>query len=308
MKKLQIHTFLHCVGIILLLNAVMCFAQPQRSQNTTQQPAPIPYQQQNLVSKRVKSEEKIPNSFAIAFYEPTYILPFYYTASPYNSVYQGNTPANESINSTEIKYQLSFKVPLWQHMLRTPAALMLAYTQLSYWQAYNNRAFFRETDYQPEVFIANKVNILFAKYWQLNFINVGLIHQSNGQGGTLERSWNRAYFSATASTEKWLVTVKPWLIFHDNTYQRQNPDMEKYLGYGEIIIAYKYYNQVFSFETQNLLESGGKRSGNILSWSFPLTSYIKGYVQVFSGYGQSLIEYNHRTNSFGLGIALSNWT
>jgi phospholipase A1 len=62
-----------------------------------------------------------------------------------------------------------------------------------------------------------------------------------------------------------------------------------------------------TLETRNMIESGGRRSGTTVSWSFPMTKYLKGYVQVFSGYGQSLIEYNHRTNSVGMGIALSNW-
>ena len=42
-------------------------------------------------------------------------------------------------------------------------------------------------------------------------------------------------------------------------------------------------------------------------WYFPLYRQVKGYLQVFSGYGESLIDYNHRQNTIGLGIALVDW-
>ncbi len=262
----------------------------------------------NPVEARLQREEKVtPNSFAIGLYKPNYLLPFYYTRMPYNSIYRGNTPDNESLKKTEIKYQLSFKVPVWKNIFNYPVSLNAAYSQLSYWQAYNKSAFFRETNYEPEIFLSSELNHHLFKNWRFNIFTLGVVHQSNGLGGTLERSWNRAYMGAVFSSDHWIIGIKPWIIFHDNTYEQQNPDLFKYLGYEEIAIAYKYNNQVISLLTRNMIETGFKRSAAILSWSFPLTTYVKGYVQVFSGYGQSLIEYNHRTNSFGLGVALNDW-
>ena len=262
----------------------------------------------NAVTERFKKEDKIaPHSFAIAFHRPTYVLPFYYTRTPDNAVYSGQTPEDEKLKRTEIKYQLSFKVPIWKNILNHPSTLYLAYTQMSYWQAYDHDPFFRETDFEPELFIANEINYHLGSDWYLNFINVGVDHQSNGYGGTLERSWNRATAAIIVSSDNWLFAVKPWIIFKGNTYERQNPDMANFMGNGTILIGYKFRGQLISFETRNMIESGGRRSGNTLSWSFPITDYLKGYAQVFSGYGQSLIEYNHRTNSFGLGISLSDW-
>lgn len=259
------------------------------------------------VESRSIKEDKIPaNSFAIVFYKPTYILPYYYTGSPYNKVYQ-TTPTNESIKSSEIKYQLSFKVPVWRNILHSSSSFYLAYTQLSYWQAYNHSAFFRETDYEPEIFLANEFNIPLTTNWKLNFINLGAVHQSNGFGGNMERSWNRIYLEAIASRENWMISIKPWYVINDSLMREQNPNITDYLGYGIITIAFKFYGQVLALQTHNLIEGGGKHATAELTYSFPITPYLKGYVQVFSGYGQSLIEYNHRTNSAGIGISLSNW-
>ncbi len=260
------------------------------------------------VEDRIKQEEKIPSSsFAIAFYKPTYLMPYYFTGSPYYAVYKHATPNNERLSHVEMKYQLSFKVPVWKNIFHYRSTLNLAYTQLSYWQAYNRKAFFRETDYEPEIFIANEVNCHLFKDWMLNFINMGAVHQSNGFGNHMERSWNRIYIEIISSTDNWMFSLKPWYIVQETTVKEHNPHIAYYLGYGQFLVAYKYHRLVFTLQTHNLIEAGGKHATAEFAFSFPLSANLNAYLQVFSGYGQSLIEYNHRTNSVGLGIAFSNW-
>lgn len=253
---------------------------------------------------REKQESKIPNFFGVAFYKPTFILPYYYTGSPDNKVYYHNTPTNEQLRHSEVKYQFSLKVPAWQNIMHRPSTLYLAYTQLSYWQLYNRRAFIRENDYEPEVFLANQVNWHLYKNWNMNFLNAGFVHQSNGFGNTLERSWNRIYLEAITSVNNWVISIKPWYIISEN---KNNTNINKFLGYGRILVAYKLNQQVFSLQAHNIIEGGARYATAEATWSFPMTRFLKGYVQGFSGYGQSLIEYNHRTNSIGLGIALNDW-
>lgn len=261
----------------------------------------------DVVVQRQQKEEKILNNpFAISFYQPTYVIPFYYTGSPDNSVYDGNLPDNQSIMHDEIKFQFSFKYPLWQ--FNKAHILYIAYTQMSYWQAYQRSPFFRETDYEPEIFLANEVNIPLGNGWETNFLNVGAMHQSNGEGGNLERSWNRIYLNAIEGKGNFMVQIQPWYIIQDSSLETHNPDIANYLGYGQIILAYKYSQQVFSFQIRNEFESGFKRGALQFTWSFPTgIRHLKGYIQLFSGYGQSLIEYNHYTNSAGIGISLSDW-
>ena len=42
-----------------------------------------------------------------------------------------------------------------------------------------------------------------------------------------------------------------------------------------------------------------------MDWTLPLNARLRGYVQVFSGYGESLIDYNARIERMGIGILLS---
>ena len=79
------------------------------------------------------------------------------------------------------------------------------------------------------------------------------------------------------------------------------------MGHGRLLFIYDVNNYEWTLMTRNVIESGFKRGGEELTFSFPLSHYIKGYLQAFSGYGQSLASYNHYTNSYGIGLAFSDW-
>lgn len=250
-------------------------------------------------------EQHIPlNYIGIAFHNPNYILPYYYTGSPDNAVYEDNTPNDESLNHGEFKFQFSVKVPLWKDIFNHPTSLYAAYTQLTYWQVYNKTTFIRENDYEPEFYLENRVKWHLFNDWYVNFFNTGLVHQSNGIGTDLQRSWNRFFVEAIASSEHWFFSIKPWYVLSKND---NNTDIAQYLGYGRFLVGFKCNQHVVSLQAHSLVEQSARRATGELTWSFPITHYIKGYVQGFSGYGQSLIEYNHRTNSVGVGLALSDW-
>jgi phospholipase A1 len=42
-------------------------------------------------------------------------------------------------------------------------------------------------------------------------------------------------------------------------------------------------------------------------WSFPLTRHLKGYLQLYSGYGENLIDGPNNQTRVGLGLMLTDW-
>ncbi|MBN2689813.1 MAG: phospholipase A [Gammaproteobacteria bacterium] len=301
-------------GLVLLITVFACSALAQdkvlynvEAKQDTGQPEIVKAiqkaSQKTAYSERLKTEKKAySNPFAITLYKPNYILPFYFTSRPYQSVYGNTIPDKQHLKKSEFKAQISFKVPIWRHILQQKLALYAAYSQVFYWQLYTESPYFRETNYEPELFFSYDI-----RPW--NSWNFGIVHQSNGRGGSMERSWNRVYADAIFSLGDFTLSFKPWvLIFKHNSSTIHNPDITKYLGHGRMLFVFTHKKFSIYLMARNNLESHFKRGAIELGVNFPIYGRFYGFVQGFSGYGQSLIEYDHYTNAVGVGIAFNGWT
>jgi phospholipase A1 len=247
-------------------------------------------------------------TFHLRPHKPNYFLPVRYSSSPNNQPF---SPSSGSVpqpppDHAEVKFQLSFKTKIAENLFSERADLWFAYTQQSSWQAYQVRPAFRETNYEPEIMLVFRTDYhLLGLKGRL--INLGLVHQSNGRGGVLERSWNRAYLQFGYEHGDFVLMVRPWWRIPEKASSDDNPDISRYLGYGDVLAAYKWRGQTYSLLLRNNLSINNNRGAVQLNWSFPIWGGLKGYLQLFSGYGESLIDYNHRQNTIGIGVALTDW-
>jgi phospholipase A1/A2 len=239
------------------------------------------------------------NPFGIGLYKPNYLFPVYYTNRPYKKVYENKTPDNQKVRPEEFKFQLSIILPLIRNIFNSGTELNFTYSQVSYWQLYQKSSFFRETNYEPDLFLYHKIS-------QGIGCAIGIVHESNGRGSDMERSWNRAYMLWVFSGRNWMIKVNAWypVIRSEETL---NKDILDYMGYGQILLAYKISSNVITLQMYNYIESSFQRGSANLTWSYPLIKNLNLYLNYFYGYGQSLIEYNHRVNSFGIGITANDW-
>lgn len=249
--------------------------------------------------------------FTVMSHRPVYFLAAAYNSDGYSARYfqeQYDDPSIE-FKDTEAQFQISLKVPLALDVFNT-FDIYAAYTNRSFWQVYSSdiSAPFRETNHEPEAWLQ------FTPGWEfLGFRNianaVGIAHQSNGRAGVLSRSWNRVYANFVFARGNFALGFKPWIRISEDADQDDNPDITDYLGHYELRAGYKWNDHVFSAMTRNNLESGFDKGAIELGWSFPLGSYpyLKGYIQYFRGYGESLIDYNQHVNRIGIGIALTDF-
>jgi phospholipase A1 len=263
---------------------------------------------------RYVAAEKAVFSFSGSFvgHRPTYILPATWVKDP-NQVASnprlGAAGYDYNLEQEEAKYQISFKVPLLTGLLDDRTTLWFGYTQTSFWQVYNqdNSAPFRETNYEPEIFMRYQANLNIGP-GELNALTVGFNHQSNGQSEPRSRSWNRIMGTAAYSYDRWLFMVQPWYRIPESDDEDDNADIEHYLGYANYHAVYKLTeDRTLSLRLMNNLRSDSNKTSVEFGYSFPMGETLKGFFQYYNGYGESLIDYNHRIERFGIGIMLNDW-
>ncbi len=258
--------------------------------------------------REIRENATVNNPFVITPHRPNYFLPIAYTSNPNDRAFLGDASNSESLQSVEFKFQLSVKFPVAYGIVGRNSSLWFAYTQQAYWQAYNSNisAPFRDTNHEPEAFIVVKPK----EGWlgiKPSYITYGLNHQSNGQAGDLSRSWNRFYVDFLFETENTAFSIKPWYRFPESSEVDDNPDIEDYYGYGEFSVIHVIDDYSIDLMLRNNLKDSGNRGAVQIGFNFPLWGKTRGYIQYFNGYGQSLLDYNHQTQSLGIGVMLSNW-
>lgn len=252
-------------------------------------------------------------TFQLRGYKPMYLLPAFWTSRK-NTLPTSPNPVNtvtraEQLDSMEVKFQLSMKTKIAQNIFGDNGDLWATYTQSSRWQLYNARQSrpFRETDYEPELILAFRNDYsLFG--WKGRMSAIQLTHQSNGQSDPLSRSWNRAILNIGLDRDNWALILRPWYRLPETRKQDNNPDIEDYMGRGDATLIYNHDGQELALMARHSLRGGDRAHGAVqLDWGFPISHLLRGHVQVFDGYGESMIDYNHRATYLGLGISLLEW-
>jgi len=268
----------------------------------------------NPIEKRMALEKSAStNPFALLPHKPNYLLPLTFSKAnetPYEDILQGN-----NFDNFETKFQVSLKYVITEDVFFDYLDLNAAFTATSWWQAGNSdiSAAFRETNYEPELIFA------YTAPWQILGITVdrsslSFSHQSNGKAGTLSRSWNRIIAGITVIDDDVIWNLKAWYRIPEdeklggsNSKGDDNPNIENYMGYGELGFLWKLND---NHNIDIMLRNNFKRDnkGAIKAgWSFPLSTHLRGYVEYFNGYGESLIYYNEDISRIGIGVKLTDW-
>ena len=292
-----------CVGIKGDTERLACY--DALFSNTVSSPKAQNIEMTPLINRVTQEGDQAFNLFSITAHKPNYILPATYNSSADYAVYGEGGEA--VFSDTEVKFQLSLKsllaTDLWHD-----SSLWVAYTQQSFWQLYADEeasAPFRETNHEPELIWSIPVNFEVLGF-DARMVSLGFNHQSNGRTEPLSRSWNRLTGEMVFERGRFVASAKTWYRLEEDEEDDNNPDIEDYMGRIQLGLAYKGIDNTFALGVKNSLSSDN-RSGVEFNWTFPLTERFRGFVQLYSGYGENMIDMENSSNRIGVGIVLTDW-
>ena len=221
--------------------------------------------------------------------------------------------------TTENRIQLSVRTKVAQGMLTgsdttRKDSLWVGYTQQSYWQLFSpdiSRPF-RATDHEPEVMYVYPTDLRLPLGWRLRYSGIGLAHQSNGQSLPLSRSWNRSDLMAGMELgDRWTVQARVWRRVNEGQRKDDNPDIIDYIGRGELQTTWNASpSNTLALTLRHSLKRDTRGSAR-LEWLQTLGKGLGGgksnlrlHTQLFTGYGDSLIDYNHKRTVISVGLSL----
>lgn len=245
--------------------------------------------------------------------------PFLQNLEPYKPIFVLNTwflngeGTDKGYQDEELLLQFSFKRRIYWN-------LYFAYSHKAYWQIYDfgNSRPFREHNYNPELFLEWDDTLRF------DHIRLGLIeHESNGeklrydkngQPVNYSRTWNRTYVYVRKAVHPMITLgLKAWVVTdsddpEDGSFIVDNSDIQQYMGNGEFYAEIGQFptfitvmlRQGWKTGTETIRVEGRLPLHQIMGWQ---DQGLDLFIQLFSGYGDSLIDYNRKITRFSLGVA-----
>ncbi|WP_157694118.1 phospholipase A [Hydrogenophaga crassostreae] len=243
---------------------------------------------------------------------------------------EGHTAASPlAYQPGEVKLNLSVRTKLVSGVLRRGEdplrdSLWFGYTQQSHWQLFNKPLSrpFRSTDHQPDITYVFPHFIGLPGGWTYRMTGAGIEHQSNGQSLPLSRSWNRAYLIAAgdkiaANGDRFTLQARVWNRISENESVDDNPDISDHVGRGELIGRWSFDTGVgedavlhtLSTTLRHTLRANGRGSAKLeyLRSVGRADSGLRFHVQLFRGYGDSLLDYNVNRTALTAGLSLVDW-
>jgi phospholipase A1 len=105
------------------------------------------------------------------------------------------------------------------------------------------------------------------------------------------------------------VQLRPWWRIPESESDDDNPDIADHVGRAEVVVS-RYWggDHALTLQLRHSLRGGQRSRGSgQLEWVFPMSGTLHGVLQWWSGYGESLIDYNFRQNKLGLGVTIAGW-
>ncbi len=253
-------------------------------------------------------ERWLNGGFALETYKVNYILPYGYS----NKNYKPKGPL--TYDNIEAELQVSLKLRVAKNLFGLHESYYLSYSHQSFWQIYVKSAPFRETNYNPEGFVIFPVSDTFSIF-QLRSVKLAIAHKSNGQPNTegvdingvalenLSKSINYVYTTIRMQHDTLITDFTLLAPMGTGENLSDNPDIMDYWGYGNVKFTYFYKEHMFTLMLRGNFDT--QKGAAEATYSYPLHNNTNLYIKLFTGYGESLIDYNRDLSKASIGFSFS---
>ena len=232
----------------------------------------------------------------LSFYEPIYFI-------------LGTAPA------AEFQFSVKYKVLNLKGDGDPLTHLYFAYTQTSFWNVLSKDPSFYDTSYKPSMFLYYP-DLVQKDFFQFD-LQLGGEHESNGRGGDLERSYNRIYLQPKTTFDlpyNLQFSLQPRVWFYVRVGDN-NLNIADYRGYADLLAALTWLDpdsgEKVQFATKFMIGDEGSHAGLTFDLRFNLVGIpvLRAFnpsiqVQYFTGYGQTLLQYNETSHALRAGLCL----
>jgi len=217
-------------------------------------------------------------------------------------------------HEVKARFQFSFKYRVLDEESKVVSTLPLlknlfiGYTQTSLWELDSDSYPFEDSSYRPGWFIDHYVKN--DSPFLPSFVRAGYEHESNGQDGPASRTLGTFFVWPFWNME---LAGRPFIfapkMFAYTSRDDENPDIADYRSYVDVLMRYggeQHWSasMTYRFSKENY-------SGTFVEFSQPLRKSKDGftggyvYIQLFEGYGETLLAYNEQRDvQLRLGLAI----
>ncbi len=179
-----------------------------------------------------------------------------------------------------------------------PVGLYASYSQTSFWDLQSESKPFYDNSYRPELWWHQSIpaSMLGGRLG----IEPGLAHESNGKSGSDSRSINCAVLRLLGSWQQGDVQITATPRFRYYLDKVDNPDIDVYRGYVDLIGAIRRPGS-WEVSVTGRIGSEWDRGSLMLEGSHPLNTWTDGllhgylYAQAFTGWGETLQSYDQKS-------------
>jgi len=261
------------------------------------------------VDEKSAMNDWINSGFGLKAYKVNYIAP--YSVRFGDEKYKSYTITDEYLN-TEVEFQLSLKLKFGSNLFGLNEEYYGAYTQHAFWQLYAVSSPFRENVYNPEAFV---VFPLTKNDWGIKSLKVAFAHRSNGQGsnenieypddwqnrGNRSRSVNYFYTTMRLQHDTLITDINAWMPIVSSL--DDNTDLMTYTGYTSVKFNYFFNKSLITLMARGNFAT--LKGAVELSYSYPIVKSVFFYTKLFSGYTESLIDYDTKITKLSIGFSFS---